>query len=142
LDIEHQACVGDNNSLDFEMAELKHEFDDEKPPRSHTSGDSEASHENNTEFAPINASSTGARITRPNSRQGSTLSRQRSSNGYGVGDFDDNLHDVEGGEAAVEKDPYEVRWEDGDDDPMSPRSTAHGKKWLIVLIVSASSFCV
>ncbi|PQE27675.1 major facilitator superfamily transporter protein [Rutstroemia sp. NJR-2017a BBW] len=124
------------------MAELKHESDDEKPPKSHTSGDSEASNDDNTEFAPINASSTGARVTRPSSRQGSTLSRQRSSNGYGVDDLDHTSNDVEGGESAAEKDPYEVRWENGDNDPMSPRSTAHGKKWLIVLIVSASSFCV
>lgn len=124
------------------MAELKHESDDEKPPISQTSGDSDAANDDNTEFAPINASSTGARITRPKSRQGSTLSRQRSSNGYGVDDIDHAADDVEGGQAAAEKDPYEVQWEDGDNDPMCPRSKAHGKKWLIVLIVSASSFCV
>lgn len=34
-----------------------------------------------------------------------------------------------------------VDW-DGDDDPMNPRSMKHGRKWLVVLIVSASSLCV
>jgi hypothetical protein len=51
-------------------------------------------------------------------------------------------NDVESGEAAPEKDPYEVRWEDGDNDPLNPRSRSMAKKWLVVLIVSASSLCV
>ena len=34
-----------------------------------------------------------------------------------------------------------VGW-DGDDDPMSPRSMGIARKWLIVLILSASSLCV
>ncbi|KAM3065181.1 hypothetical protein ACMFMG_010377 [Clarireedia jacksonii] len=123
------------------MAELGQEHDDEKHSNSQISRDSEAPYDDNTEFAPINPSSTAARMTRPNSRQGSILSRQRSSNGYGVDDIDHPSHDVEGGHAA-EKDPHEVRWEGGDNDPMCPRSIAHGKKWLIVVIVSASSFCV
>ncbi|KAG9577133.1 MFS general substrate transporter, partial [Aureobasidium melanogenum] len=31
---------------------------------------------------------------------------------------------------------------DGDDDPMNPRSMAYARKWIIVIIVSASSLCV
>ena len=36
---------------------------------------------------------------------------------------------------------FEVKW-DGDDDPMNPRNMSHGRKWVIVLIVSAGSTCV
>ncbi|KAH7027960.1 major facilitator superfamily domain-containing protein [Microdochium trichocladiopsis] len=40
-------------------------------------------------------------------------------------------------------DPFLVEWEgDGSNDPMCPRSISHGRKWAIVLIVSAASFCV
>ncbi|KAK6003316.1 hypothetical protein QM012_001161 [Aureobasidium pullulans] len=45
-----------------------------------------------------------------------------------------------GEEGAPEKD-FEVTW-DGDDDPMNPRSMAYARKWIIVVIVSASSLCV
>lgn len=37
---------------------------------------------------------------------------------------------------------YEVNWEGGDSDPMSPRSFGHVRKWIIVLVLSASSLCV
>lgn len=36
---------------------------------------------------------------------------------------------------------YEVKW-DGDDDPMNPRSMRFARKWLVVLLLSASSLCV
>jgi hypothetical protein len=39
-------------------------------------------------------------------------------------------------------DPYLVRWEGGDADPMNPRSMTTLRRWCIVLIVSASSLCV
>lgn len=45
-----------------------------------------------------------------------------------------------GDEGAHEKE-FEVTW-DGDDDPMNPRSMAYARKWIIVIIVSASSLCV
>lgn len=41
----------------------------------------------------------------------------------------------------AEKDVYEVTW-DGDNDPMNPRSRSKARKWIVVLIVSASSLCV
>lgn len=40
-----------------------------------------------------------------------------------------------------EKKEFEVAW-DGDDDPLNPRSRSLARKWLVVLIVSASSLCV
>lgn len=112
--------------------------DDDSPPRT-------------KDFAPIStsASKTGSRSNsharnRSNSRR--SLSRARSNNGYGCDDTQDSsqeeeIGDVEAGEQ-TEKDPFEVRWDGGDSDPMNPRSRSMGRKWLVVLIVSASSLCV
>ena len=41
----------------------------------------------------------------------------------------------------VSEKAFEVQW-DGDNDPMNPRSMGRARKWVIVLIVSASSLCV
>lgn len=54
--------------------------------------------------------------------------------------------DEESGSTAIDaggtdEKEFEVAW-DGDDDPMNPRSMAYARKWVIVLIVSASSLCV
>lgn len=49
---------------------------------------------------------------------------------------------VEGGGHIAEADPYEVHWDGGDDDPLNPRSMSKARKWVIVIIVSASSLCV
>lgn len=40
----------------------------------------------------------------------------------------------------IEKD-FTVTW-DGEDDPKSPRSLTKARKWLIVMIIATSSFCV
>jgi len=72
-----------------------------------------------------------------------SISRTRSNNGYGCDEGDESTQDegdVEAG--AVEKDPWEVHWDGGDNDPSNPRSMSFGRKWLIVIIVSASSLCV
>ncbi|KAG6001298.1 hypothetical protein E4U21_004512 [Claviceps maximensis] len=42
----------------------------------------------------------------------------------------------------AEKDPFEVGWEGGDDDPLCPRSFSRKRKWLITMIVSHVSLCV
>ncbi|THW30071.1 MFS general substrate transporter [Aureobasidium pullulans] len=53
--------------------------------------------------------------------------------------------DEESGITAVGEDTnekeFEVTW-DGDEDPMNPRSMAHARKWVIIIILSASSLCV
>ncbi|KUL81440.1 hypothetical protein ZTR_09543 [Talaromyces verruculosus] len=41
-----------------------------------------------------------------------------------------------------QENPYEVRWDDRDSDSMNPRSMDTWRKWVTVLIVSASSLCV
>jgi hypothetical protein len=40
------------------------------------------------------------------------------------------------------RDPFEVGWENGDQDPLCPRSMKTWRKWTIVLITSCGSFCV
>jgi hypothetical protein len=45
------------------------------------------------------------------------------------------------GDDAVNDKEFEVAW-DGDDDPMNPRSMPYARKWIIIMILSASSLCV
>ncbi|OAA51889.1 Major facilitator superfamily domain, general substrate transporter [Metarhizium rileyi] len=76
------------------------------------------------------------------------LDRTRSQNGYGV---DDEIEPApaDGGEAHKEtaspggsKDPYQVGWDGGDNDPLCPRSFSKARKWLITFVVSHVSLCV
>jgi hypothetical protein len=90
-------------------------------------------------FEPI--STAPSKAASRNSYQRS-ISRTRSNNGYGVDDIEDDIEEGTVGAAPVEKDSFEVRWEGGDDDPGCPRSMSHAKKWVVVIIVSASSLCV
>lgn len=103
--------------------------------------------EESREFAPINGpSQMHSRINSlaraPTSLR--SISRTRSNNGYGcdTDGSEESGGDVEGGNTQAEKDPYEVKWEGGDGDPMNPRSMAFVRKWVVVIIVSASSLCV
>lgn len=68
------------------------------------------------------------------------VDRIRSQNGYGVEDEQRDENAAEAGQP--EKDPYEVGWEDGDNDPLCPRSFSKARKWLIVAIVAAGSLTV
>jgi len=83
--------------------------------------------------------------SRSNSLTRRPLSRShsRSNNGYGCDENDDTTDDLEVADGeVVEKDPFEVHWENGDSDPMNPRSMSFRRKWLVVIIVSISSLCV
>lgn len=94
------------------------------------------------EFAPISNGPSKVN-SRSNSQTRGHLSRTRSNNGYGCDENDESTEDLEGGaDTVLEKDPFEVHWENGDDDPLNPRSMSKARKWLIVIIVSASSLCV
>ncbi|KAL7792000.1 major facilitator superfamily domain-containing protein [Trichoderma ceciliae] len=70
------------------------------------------------------------------------MDRTRSQNGYGVSDeqrtYDENA--VEAGQP--DKDPYEVGWDDGDNDPLCPRGFSKARKWMVVFIVAAGSLTV
>ena len=71
-----------------------------------------------------------------------SLSQRSYFDGYGYtkpndqGDHPESQDNI----SALGKE-FEVRW-NGEDDPMNPRSTHTPRKWLIVLIVCASSLCV
>ena len=45
------------------------------------------------------------------------------------------------GDEGINEKEFEVTW-DGDHDPMNPRSMPYARKWIIVVIISASSLCV
>lgn len=91
------------------------------------------------EFEPITATP-----SRAHSQARPSLSRTRSNNGYGVGGVEEGHGtNVEAGTGMpVVKDQWEVAWEGGDMDPLCPRSLPLWRKWMIVIIVSASSLCV
>ncbi|CAH0034067.1 unnamed protein product [Clonostachys rhizophaga] len=44
--------------------------------------------------------------------------------------------------SGTEPEFLQVGWDDGDDDPLCPRSFSKPKKWMIVTIVSMACFCV
>ncbi|KAH7175600.1 major facilitator superfamily transporter [Dactylonectria macrodidyma] len=91
-----------------------------------------------TTFAPIQSSATRASAvaSRPSTSEG--LSRAVSHNGYSCEDAGGSSDDA----ATTEKDPHEVGWDNGDEDPECPRSFSSARKWTIVIIVSMASFCV
>ena len=83
------------------------------------------------------------------SKNGYSGSLQRSrSSGDGHG-FTVHKDDEEEAAAAAAKDEengveekqFEVQW-DGEGDPMNPRNLGTGRKWAIVLVISAGSTCV
>lgn len=101
------------------------------------------------QFEPIQPTvSRGAGLGRPSSRASSaskrTIGRIRSQNGYGISDETDEKNNSPGDDqnGTPEKDPFEVGWDGGDNDPMCPRSFKKSRKWMITLIVSCCSFCV
>ncbi|KAJ4419745.1 hypothetical protein N0V82_004788, partial [Gnomoniopsis sp. IMI 355080] len=109
-------------------------------------------------YACIKPATNAPSIARSRSNKSTrSVSRVRSQNGYGIDDLDDA--DVEQGdddddfgpsgsddpEAQRRKpgaDPFEVGFDGGDADPWCPRSLPTPRKWLIVTMASAGSFCV
>src|SRR5277367_6456192 len=78
------------------------------------------------EWAPIHPQESRSRATgsKPASRASSThsMSRQRSHNYWSCDENIDNHGEDSDGERGEEKDAFEVGWEDGERDPMNPRS--------------------
>ncbi|KAH7069750.1 benomyl/methotrexate resistance protein [Paraphoma chrysanthemicola] len=73
-----------------------------------------------------------------------TRSHQSRAGGDGYTCFDaepDNTRPNNSKGGVVTEQPYLVTW-DGDSDPANPRSMSKLRRWLIVLICSASSLCV
>jgi hypothetical protein len=79
-----------------------------------------------------------------NSHRSSTSSTQNnsSSNSDHAGPAAKEKPDMEQARAPTDKDPFEVSWDGGDNDPMCPRSFSKARKWLITIIVASASFCV
>lgn len=101
------------------------------------------------EWLPIRAAVSRKNSLPPGSRSSSrpnsirSMSRVRSQNGYSCDNHDEtDSENTADPEAAAEKDPYEVGWDDGENDPLNPRSKSKVMKWLIVIICSLSSLCV
>jgi hypothetical protein len=95
-------------------------------------------------FQPIRTDAAAAAsrsASRRSSRTLGSISRTRSQNGWSC---DDNSEDEQDSTSihAPEKDPFEVGFENGDQDPMCPRSMTVLRKWVIVSIVSSASLCV
>lgn len=115
--------------------------------RSNSTGDTidGGGHRRSKEWAPIRPTQSRSIVARTASRGSRPLSlhRTRSQNGYGCDDnqsVDNDAADVEQGNE--EKDPYEVGWEDGENDPMNPKNKKKAMKWVIVLICATASLCV
>lgn len=89
---------------------------------------------NEPTFAPIQSTT---QATRTRSQASINLSRCQSQNGYSCNPFHNEPSDDE-----LEKDPFEVGWENGDNDISCPRSLDKMRKWVIVTIVASASFCV
>ncbi|OAQ98834.1 hypothetical protein LLEC1_05740 [Akanthomyces lecanii] len=70
-----------------------------------------------------------------------SLHRIRSHNGYGIDEEQPRRSRV-APSYSQEKDPYEVGWDDGANDPLCPWSFKKVKKWVIVSILCAGSFTV
>ncbi|KAK5995199.1 Efflux pump atB [Cladobotryum mycophilum] len=115
-----------------------------------SSPNSTAAADDHTMFEPLRTANTNTSnsgnsnldltVTRThNSSKG--LDRTRSQNGYGVGDESDEA-DESAQQQTPEKDPYEVGWENGDNDPLCPRRFNKARKWLIVLITAGGSLTV
>jgi hypothetical protein len=104
-----------------------------------------------TEYSAIRdgerASSKG-RVQRKRSQDGRSLKSTRShqsragGDGYTCFDADPETARPSNSKAdGVAEQPYLVTW-DGDADPLNPRSMSKLRRWIIVLICSASSLCV
>jgi hypothetical protein len=122
-------------------------MDDHAPDHSPTPNTRDNTHGAKTAFEPIRREKSGtgeaSHRTAPRSRP---LFLQ-SSRSYGGGDgYGCMSEDERGGSHGQDQphDPekeFEVHW-DGDNDLMNPRSMSKPRKWLIVLILSATSLCV
>lgn len=113
--------------------EVERDIEKAESHSSNQDDDSATIHEDSG-FEPIRTGAAGTRSL----RQSRSLTRTRSQNGYSCDDYQED----DSSPREPEKDQYEVTFEGGDSDPMSPRSLGKARKWLIVSIVSCASFCV
>lgn len=72
-----------------------------------------------------------------------------SQNGNRYNSYPADSNDIANGGAGIpgswtpdDKDPFEVAFDGGDTDPMSPRSMNTARKWLIVSVLSGAGLCL
>lgn len=101
--------------------------------------------EESKDYGPIKAEKESSR---PVTLHPNALQQVYSHRSYAAGDGytcfseDEERPNIPSGDTAADAEKqFEVTW-DGDDDPMNPRSMPKLRRWLIVLVVSASSVCV
>lgn len=123
-------------------------MDDDAPDHSRTLITRDDDQTTRTAFEPI----CGEKSETGEGSRNRTTSRSRplslhQSRSYGGGDgygcmSEDGPAGSQGHDQAPDPEKeFEVQW-DGEHDPMNPRSMSKARKWVIVLIVSASSLCV
>jgi hypothetical protein len=162
MDEKHHHHDPNQGSLTHDDISSSSDTDTITPPHNqdHTISGSKTSTNEPASFEPIRSHNPNSKSKPPSLNQNQkrrlstgtidTLRRERSNNGWGVDDIEAdaagsgiiapfNLPDPD---AAVEHDPFEVGWENGDDDEMCPRSMPLWRKWVIVGITSVGSFCV
>lgn len=109
-------------------------------------GGREVEEEELARFPTADSARPGLAVDQANAKSLRTIRSHHSragADGYTLNDQDEkpnNSSGTTGGDTT--DDPYLVRWEGGDADPMNPRSMTTLRRWCIVLIVSASSLCV
>jgi hypothetical protein len=133
-------ATGDSGSSDYEKREESAmDVDEEK-----------AMGLNGNRYSASNAenSPSVARVKSKRSTDGRSLKTTRSHQSRGGGDGytyldaePNNPQPTKTQAGAVAEEPYLVTW-DGDADPLNPRSMSNLRRWVIVLICSASSLCV
>jgi len=132
----------ESQSVDFEkenpiIADVRDEED--------KSGYNGTQEEEPKAYGPIKAEKESLR---PATLHPNTLQQVHSHRSYAAGDGytyineDEERPKIPSGDIAADAEKqFEVTW-DSDDDPMNPRSMPKLRRWLIVLVVSASSVCV
>lgn len=96
-----------------------------------------SSDNNSLIFEPIQSTRVQSNVSRGPTPSSGSLHHTLSHNGYSC---DANVPAPS--DEVDEKDPFEVGWNNGDADPLNPRSLGKLRKWFIVIIISFASFCV
>jgi hypothetical protein len=123
---------GDRLGLGPDRREIKEEEEEE-----------EDDEEEIAQFVTPDSSRPGLFTTQTNAKSLRSIKSHHSragADGYTLNHEDEKPNNSS--EENASDDPYLVRWEGGDADPMNPRSMTTLRRWCIVLIVSASSLCV
>ncbi|KLP07502.1 Uncharacterized protein LW94_3226 [Fusarium fujikuroi] len=79
-------------------------------------------------------------MPRSQSRIGNTLPDTQHHDTYNCNRNDE--HEQNSQLSTLQRNYFEVEWENGDQDPLCPRSFGKWRKWVIVFVISFASLCV